>query len=72
MIEREINNDFRTHTLHFGNTAGAHHKSAKGLTMVDYGSNKGYFSLKLARTYTDATVISIEGEAYKGIIVLLS
>ncbi|KAF2074593.1 hypothetical protein CYY_004100 [Polysphondylium violaceum] len=55
MIEREIENDinrnFRT--------------IPAGATMVDYGSNQGYFSVHLAKKVPQALMVSLEGEAMK-------
>lgn len=56
MIEREINDDFKTT-----------HKdtSAANVIVVDYGSNYGYFSLQLAQKFPAGSVFSLEGEAWK-------
>lgn len=57
MIEREINDDLRS---------SPRDANGKGMIMVDYGSNYGYFSMQLAQKFPKGTVFSLEGEAWKG------
>lgn len=70
MIERELNDDMKSKFLHSRNS----HKVGKASTVsdgkrmiiIDYGSNYGYFSLQMAQKFPNATVVSLEGEAWKG------
>jgi hypothetical protein len=63
MIERELDNDRKNQT---GRRKKINEKGT-GLTAVDYGSNYGYFSIQFASKYPEATIISLEGEAYHGL-----
>jgi len=61
MVERELENDRKIHEP--GKTKIA--EAGTGLTIVDYGSNSGYFSIQMASKFSEATVVSLEEESGK-------
>jgi hypothetical protein len=62
MIEREIERDIQDGVVDYDDDK---------LSVVDYGSNYGYFSIHMAKKFPKGTVVSLEGESYSGIILFL-